>query len=65
MPEKRPEIVEGDSVPPYRIVVNGETEPGGYQTLEEAIEAVKRRHLGKRYQIAHWRQIVWPPVKPP
>jgi hypothetical protein len=58
---ERGEAIEGEPGPPFRILANGEPEPGGFETLEEAKAAVRRRPLGKRHQIIHRRMIVWPP----
>ena len=54
------QFVEGDELPPYRIQVNYDVQPGGYQTLEDAKKAVEKlRRADKYISILHHRQFVW------
>ena len=52
---------EGETLPPYRICVNYDMQPGGYETLEDAIAAVTALKRPDKYiSIRHYgRKVVW------
>ena len=55
-------VVRGKALPPYRILVNGATQDGGYETREEAIaaaQAFQQRHLDKYIGVLHHRELIW------
>lgn len=66
MQTNKERLVEGEGLPPFRICINYEMQDGGFQTLDQAIAAVKGMKRPDKYiQIFHHRKPVWgrPPPK--